>query len=95
MKYIKFFLFFIFLSLAFPLSATAFKGVQITEVGETEAYFKNDSDSSEFCCDREYTGGWAQESSPQERQRMINRFLFTDYKSSRPPTKKPPAKGQR
>ena len=76
MKFFSLFVFiFVFSLLPLKINA-AFKGVQVTEEeGEMEAHFKNDTLSSEFCCEREYPADWAQEMSKEESARIAAQVL--------------------
>lgn len=86
----------------FPLQINAsstFEGVQVTEdEEEMEAHFKNDTLSSEFCCDREYTADWAQQKSKKESQDIVKKVLALVPSEKPKPTRRrlPPAgSGQR
>ncbi len=76
-----------------------FKGVEVTDESSTEAGLNDPLQSGEFCCDREHTGGWAQEMSPQESQKIVRQVLNTVPRpATRPSTRKRgtgPSSGQR
>ena len=98
----KFFSAVVFIFSLFPLKINAtlnpdFKGVQVTEGEEDmEAHFKNDTLSSEFCCEREYPSDWAQEISKEESARRVAQVLAESERSS--PSSRPsdtPSSGRR
>ena len=88
-----FFFWFVGSSGAETKSVTSFQSVDLPGEEDTEAYFRNNTMNSEFCCDREYTSDWAQNMSTQESRQIVSRWLpFSQpYKSPRPA----PPEGQR
>jgi len=80
------------------LNGSSFEGVQVTEEDEEiEAYFRNDTLNSEFCCEREYTADWAQEMSEQESQDIVKKVLYSQSKKPKPARRRlsPAGSGQR
>ena len=66
-------------------ASSSFQGVQVTEdEAEIEAYFRNDTLSSEFCCEREYTSDWAQDMSKKESQDIVNKVLYSQSQKPKP-----------
>ena len=75
-------------------ASSPFEGVQVTKDEEDiEAYFKNDTLSSEFCCDREYTADWAQEMSEKESQDIVKKVLYSQSQKPKPTRRRPPPAG--
>ena len=74
----KIFLILVFLLLPLKIFAESFKGTEVTPGEKTEAESQDDTiRTSDICCDREYTQGWAQEISEQESRAIVNRVLPT------------------
>ena len=92
MKLFSFVVFvFVFVFSFIPLKLYAsFKGVQVTEGEEdVEAHFKNDTLSSEFCCERELPNDWAQDKSKEESARIVAQVLSEETPSSSRPSAVP------
>ena len=75
---VKLFFILVFSLFSLEVFTEDFQGTEVTSREQTEAGSPDDTiRTSDICCDREYTQGWAQEISEQESRAIVNRVLPT------------------
>ena len=74
----KVFFILVFFLFSLEVFTEDFQGTEVTSREQTEAGSQDDTiRTSDICCDREYTQGWAQRMSEQDSRAIVNRVLST------------------